>query len=297
MTCHVSCDRCALRQEPPLQNPASATPRPPGMRRRNWQFRSAPQLRTRHRQVARIRQGGDAPTSESGSALRWLGSLLRSRQHQAHQPFRPRAPPLHQVQHCCGNTAMAQLTWGNTRAPAASTAPDTLPTRHYLPQAAKPRVASNATWPGTRTMLSRARRPADTPPRGQSVHEQQSPAPLCLPAAVGRLQHRHPVPAAHSDLDPDTLAAGRHCHRHQAARDSRATVPQAIGHQLACQQERYARPSPPGSEPALRDARNPAPQPCPAACLPEASSPATLESYAAWADVDRRLAALPPTVV
>src|ERR1700734_4218111 len=76
MTCHVSCDRCAVRQEPPLQNPASAKPRPTGMRRHNWQFRSAPQLRTRHRQVARIRRSGAFRSPfRAVSFARWWHSL------------------------------------------------------------------------------------------------------------------------------------------------------------------------------------------------------------------------------
>jgi hypothetical protein len=132
----------------------------------------------------RSEQDGDAPTSESGSALRWLGSLLRGRQHQAHQTFRPRAPPLHQVQHCCGNTAATQSTWKNTRAPAASNAPDILPTRHYLPQAAKPRVAFNATKPGAQTTLRSTRRAFASPTGSQGG--QRGGAPGRLPRRCQR---------------------------------------------------------------------------------------------------------------
>ena len=118
----------------------------------------------------------------------------RQDKHQAHQPFRPRAPPLHQVQHCCGNTAAAQSTWKNTRAPAASNAPDILPTRHYLPQAAKPRVAFNATKPGVEPGHRPAAAPPPPPPRCEARNELEPAAAFRIPAG----RDAAPAPRARS---------------------------------------------------------------------------------------------------
>jgi hypothetical protein len=87
----------------------------------------------------------------------------------------PRTPPLHQVQHCCGSTATAQPDWKNTRAPAASTDPDTLPARHYLPRPSNP---------GLHLMqLSPELEPGHCPPSAPRRHPHRvaSPATSCSP--------------------------------------------------------------------------------------------------------------------
>jgi len=91
---------------------------------------------------------------------------LRGRQHQAHQPFQPRTCVASSAT-CCGNTAAAESTWKNTRAPAASTAPDILPTRHYLPQAAKPVLHLMQLSPELEPGRRLAAAPFVAPPGGQ----------------------------------------------------------------------------------------------------------------------------------
>ena len=136
------------------------------------------------------------------------------------------------MQHCCGHTALVQPTWKNTRAPAGSTDPDNVPTRQYLPQAAKPVLHLMQLSP----QLEPDHRPptvlAPPPLRGQTCHQPEPPAGFGIIADRAKL--RRPRAAAIGDLDPDSTSAGRD--RDHLPGTARAAVLHAVAEQLAHQQ-------------------------------------------------------------
>src|SRR5207244_7867572 len=115
------------------------------------------------------------------------------------------------------------------------------PTRHYLLQVIKSRVASNATWPGARTRSPFVRHNASPPPRREARDELKPAAAFCI--AASRPQLRHPRAAPVGDLDPDDTVPGPDGHRDRLSWSTRPAMPDAVAEQLPVHQQRGVIPA------------------------------------------------------